>query len=46
MMTWINLFKKKDHSELVKIVEDRCNPFLLFLPRNLGVKILVRWVEL
>jgi hypothetical protein len=46
MASWINLFKKEDHGELVKIVEDRCNPFPLFLPRNLGVKILVRWVEL
>jgi hypothetical protein len=46
MVTWINLFKKEDHHELLKIVEDRCNPFSLFLPRNLGVEILVRWVEL
>jgi hypothetical protein len=46
MMQHINLFKKEDHHELVKIVEDRCDPFPLFLPRNLGVEILVRWVEL
>jgi hypothetical protein len=46
MMQHINLFKKEDYGELVKIVEDRCNPFPLFLPRNLGVEILVRWVEL
>jgi hypothetical protein len=45
-MSWIILFKKEDHSELVKIIENRCNPFPLFLPRNLGVEILVRWVEL
>jgi hypothetical protein len=25
--------------------KDLCDPFPLFLPRNLGVKILVRWVE-
>jgi hypothetical protein len=42
----MNLFKKEDHCELVKIIEDLCNPFPLFLPRNLGVEILVRWVEL
>jgi hypothetical protein len=46
MMQHINLFNRGDHGELVKIVEDRCNPFPLFLPRNLGVEILVRWVEL
>jgi hypothetical protein len=46
MTTWINLFKKEDHGELVKNVKDRCNPFPLFLPRNLEVEILVRWVEL
>jgi hypothetical protein len=46
MTSRINLFKKEDHSELVKIVGDRCNPFPLFLPRNLGVKILVRWADL
>jgi hypothetical protein len=46
MMQHINLFNKEDHGELVKTIEDRCNPFPLFLPRNLGVKILVRWVEL
>jgi hypothetical protein len=45
-MQYINLFKKEDYGELVKIVEDRCNLFPLFLPRNLGVEILVRWVEL
>jgi hypothetical protein len=39
-------FKKEDHDELVKIVEDHCNPFPLFLPRNLGVEIPVRRVEL
>jgi hypothetical protein len=31
----INLFRKEDLGELVKIIEDLCNPFLLFLPRNL-----------
>jgi hypothetical protein len=36
----INLFKKEDHRELLKIVEDRCNPFPLFLPRNLGSRFL------
>jgi hypothetical protein len=36
----INLFRKEDHRELVKIVEDRCNPFPLFLPRNLGSRFL------
>jgi hypothetical protein len=41
-MQHINLFKKEDLCELVKIIEDRCNPFPLFLPRNLGVEILVR----
>jgi hypothetical protein len=46
VMSRINLFRKEDLGELVKIVEDLCNPFLLFLPRNLGVEILVRWVEL
>jgi hypothetical protein len=46
LMQHINLFKKEGYGELVKIVEDLCNPFLLFLPRNLGVEILVRWVEL
>jgi hypothetical protein len=46
MMQHIYLFKKEDHGEHVKIVEDRCNPFPLFLLRNLGVEILVRWVEL
>jgi hypothetical protein len=46
MAPWINLFKKEDLGELVKIVEDHCNPFPLFLPRNLGVEILIRWVEL
>jgi hypothetical protein len=40
-----NLLKKEVHRELVKIIEDRCNPFPLFLLRNLGVDILVRWVE-
>jgi hypothetical protein len=45
-MQHINLLKKEDYGELVKIVEDRCNPFPLFLPRNLRVEILVRWVEL
>jgi hypothetical protein len=42
----INLFKKEDHGELVKIVKDLCNPFPLFLTRNLGVEILVRGVDL
>jgi hypothetical protein len=42
----INLFRKEDLGELVEIIEDCCNPFPLFLPRNLGVEILVRWVEL
>jgi hypothetical protein len=46
MMQQINLFKKEDYGEFVKIIEDRCNPFPLFLPRNLGVEILVRGVEL
>jgi hypothetical protein len=46
MMMWINLFKKEYHREFVKTIEDLCNPFPLFLPRNLGVEILVRWVEL
>jgi hypothetical protein len=46
MMQHIYLFEKEYHRELVKIVIDRCNPFLLFLPRNLGVEILVRRVEL
>jgi hypothetical protein len=46
MMQHIYLFKKEYHCELVKIVEDLCNPFPLFLPRNLGVEILVRGVEL
>jgi hypothetical protein len=46
MITWINLFKKEDQCGFVKIIEDRCNPFPLFLLRNLGVEILVRWVEL
>jgi hypothetical protein len=46
MTTWINLFKKEDQRELVKIIEDLCNPFPLFLHRNLGVEILVRGVEL
>jgi hypothetical protein len=46
MITWINLFKKEEHCDFVKIAEDHCNPFPLFLPRNLGVEILVRWVEL
>jgi hypothetical protein len=46
MMQHIYLFKKEDHHELMKIVKDLCNPFPLFLPRNLGVEILVRWVEL
>jgi hypothetical protein len=46
MITWINLFKKEDQRGYVKIVEDQCNPFPLFLPRNLEVEILVRWVEL
>jgi hypothetical protein len=31
MMSWINLFKKEDHCELVKIVEDLCNPIPSFL---------------
>jgi hypothetical protein len=42
MITWINLFKKEDYCELVKIIEGCCNPIPLFLPRNPGVKILVR----
>jgi hypothetical protein len=42
----INLFKKEDLHGIENIVEDLCNPFPLFLPRNLGVEILVRWVEL
>jgi hypothetical protein len=46
VMQHINLLKKEDQHGFVKIVEDLCNPFLLFLPRNLGVEILVRWVEL
>jgi hypothetical protein len=46
MMQHVNLFNREDHSELMKIVEDLCNPFPLFLPSNLGVEILVRWVEL
>jgi hypothetical protein len=46
MMQHINLFNTEDHGELVKIIEDRYNPFPLFLPRNLRVEILVRWVEL
>jgi hypothetical protein len=46
MTSQMNIFKKEDHCELVKIVEDLCNPFPLFLPRNLRVEILVRWVEL
>jgi hypothetical protein len=45
MMQHIKLLKKEDHGELVKIVKDLCNPFPLFLPRNLGVEILIRWVE-
>jgi hypothetical protein len=28
LKSWINLFKKGDHGELVKIVEDRCDPSL------------------
>jgi hypothetical protein len=31
MMTWINLLKKEDHCELVKIVEDLCKPLPSFL---------------
>jgi hypothetical protein len=46
MIQHINLFKKEDQHGSVKIVEDLCNPFPLLLPRNLGVEILVRWVEL
>jgi hypothetical protein len=46
MITWINLFKTEDYRELLKIVKDRWNLYPLFLPRNLGVEILVRWVEL
>jgi hypothetical protein len=42
MMMWINLFEKEDQRGSVKIVEVRCNPFPHFLPRNLGVEILVR----
>jgi hypothetical protein len=46
MTTWINLFKKEDLRGIKNIFEDRCNPFPLFLPWNLGVEILVRRVEL
>jgi hypothetical protein len=28
MMQHINLFNREDHGELVKIVEDRCDPSL------------------
>jgi hypothetical protein len=46
MMQHINPFKKENQHGTEKIVEDNYNPFPLFLPRNLGVEILVRWVEL
>jgi hypothetical protein len=28
MITWINLFKTEDYRELLKIIEDLCNPSL------------------
>jgi hypothetical protein len=40
MMQHINLFNREDHSELVKIVEDCCNPSLFSYQGILGSRFL------